>query len=44
MEVDYQSAATYRLGIDIGGTFTDAVLINEQSGEISVLKVASHTA
>ncbi|MGQ0570125.1 MAG: hydantoinase/oxoprolinase N-terminal domain-containing protein, partial [Armatimonadota bacterium] len=33
--------ATFRLGIDIGGTFTDAVLINEQSGEIRVLKVLS---
>jgi N-methylhydantoinase A len=32
---------TFRLGIDIGGTFTDAVLINEQSGEIRVLKVLS---
>lgn len=33
--------ATFRLGIDIGGTFTDTVLINEQSGEIRVLKVLS---
>ncbi len=32
---------TFRLGIDIGGTFTDAVLINERSGEIRVLKVLS---
>ena len=32
---------TFRLGIDIGGTFTDAVLINEQSGEVRVLKVLS---
>ena len=23
----------YRLGIDIGGTFTDAVLLNEETGE-----------
>ena len=31
----------YRLGIDIGGTFTDATLINENTGEINVGKVPS---
>ena len=31
----------YRLGIDIGGTFTDATLINENTGEIHVGKVPS---
>ena len=31
----------YRLGIDIGGTFTDATLINENTGEIRVGKVPS---
>lgn len=31
----------YRLGIDIGGTFTDATLINEGTGEIRVGKVPS---
>ena len=31
----------YRLGVDIGGTFTDATLINEQTGEIRVGKVPS---
>ncbi|MBV7339924.1 hydantoinase/oxoprolinase family protein [Chloroflexi bacterium TSY] len=31
----------YRLGIDIGGTFTDATLINETTGEIRISKVAS---
>ena len=31
----------YRLGIDIGGTFTDATLIDENTGEISVGKVPS---
>ena len=31
----------YRLGIDIGGTFTDATLINERTGEIQVGKVSS---
>ena len=29
----------YKLGVDIGGTFTDTVLINETSGEIYVDKV-----
>ncbi len=28
----------YRLGCDIGGTFTDFVLLNDKSGEISVNK------
>ena len=31
----------YRLGVDIGGTFTDATLINEETGEIRVGKVPS---
>lgn len=31
----------YRLGIDIGGTFTDANLINEQTGETRIAKVSS---
>ena len=31
----------YRLGVDIGGTFTDATLINEVTGEIRVGKVPS---
>jgi len=31
----------YRLGIDIGGTFTDATLINEETGEIHIGKVSS---
>lgn len=31
----------YRLGIDIGGTFTDATLINEFTGEIRIAKVSS---
>jgi N-methylhydantoinase A len=30
---------TYRLGIDIGGTFTDAMLVNEQSGKVFIGKV-----
>ena len=31
----------YRLGIDIGGTFTDATLIDEDTGEIRIAKVPS---
>ncbi|MGQ9682008.1 MAG: hydantoinase/oxoprolinase family protein [Anaerolineae bacterium] len=31
----------YRLGIDIGGTFTDATLINESNGDIRIAKVPS---
>jgi N-methylhydantoinase A len=31
----------YRLGIDIGGTFTDALLLDEQTGEVKVGKVPS---
>jgi N-methylhydantoinase A len=29
----------FRIGIDVGGTFTDVVLINNASGEVSVAKV-----
>ena len=34
-------AVKHRLGVDIGGTFTDATLINEETGEIRVGKVPS---
>jgi N-methylhydantoinase A len=33
--------SSYRLGIDIGGTFTDFSLLNEGTGEITVLKTPS---
>ena len=29
----------YRIGIDVGGTFTDVVLISNQTGDVSVVKV-----
>ena len=32
---------SYRLGIDVGGTFTDLLLFNETSGEIQLTKVSS---
>jgi N-methylhydantoinase A len=31
----------YRLGIDVGGTFTDGILINEETGETRIAKVSS---
>ena len=31
----------YRLGIDIGGTFTDATLVHEETGELRIGKVPS---
>ncbi|MDP7663834.1 MAG: hydantoinase/oxoprolinase family protein [Nitrospinota bacterium] len=31
--------ASYRIGIDVGGTFTDLVLLNEESGEVHHTKV-----
>ena len=33
--------STYRLGVDIGGTFTDAVMMDEASGEIRLVKMSS---
>jgi N-methylhydantoinase A len=35
------TATAYRLGVDIGGTFTDAMLIAEDTGEIWIRKVSS---
>ncbi len=35
---------TYRLGVDIGGTFTDFVLMNESSGSMENMKLPSTTA
>jgi len=32
------SAGTYRLGCDIGGTFTDFVLVNDDTGEFQIYK------
>ncbi|RLG52086.1 MAG: hypothetical protein DRO00_06220 [Thermoproteota archaeon] len=32
---------SYRVGIDVGGTFTDIVVLNEQTGEIIATKVPS---
>ena len=36
-----ESRAQYRLGVDIGGTFTDAVLLSEASGATRIAKVPS---
>ncbi len=32
---------SFRLGVDVGGTFTDLLLVNEQSGEMHTAKVPS---
>lgn len=32
---------SYRLGVDVGGTFTDLLLMNEQSGQVFTAKVPS---
>lgn len=34
---------SYRLGIDIGGTFTDLSLMNEATGELTELKTPTVT-
>ena len=34
-------SSSYRLGVDIGGTFTDATLIDAATGEMRICKVAS---
>ncbi len=31
----------YRIGIDVGGTFTDGIIVNEQTGETKITKVPS---
>src|SRR6266550_6683469 len=35
------STARYRLGVDVGGTHTDLVLLDTTTGELAVAKVAS---
>jgi N-methylhydantoinase A len=34
----------YRLGVDTGGTFTDATLVGEETGELHIAKVPSTPA
>src|SRR4029077_7131329 len=34
-----EAQARFRVGVDVGGTFTDVVLVEEQSGQILVAKV-----
>jgi len=34
----------YRLGVDVGGTFTDVLLVNEETGDIATAKVPSTPA
>ncbi len=37
-----EQAARYRLGVDIGGTFTDILVMAEDSGQLIALKVPSN--
>ena len=37
-------AAGFRLGVDIGGTFTDATLVDEASGRVHICKLSSTPA
>ena len=41
MEDAFADRSGYRLGIDVGGTFTDLVLFSEESGALVVDKVPS---
>lgn len=42
MQTNYSTQ--WKLGIDVGGTFTDAVLYNEITGEIHKAKVLQLTS
>ena len=39
IELRRPTSMSVRLAIDIGGTFTDATLIDEETGEVSIAKV-----
>ena len=34
----------YRIGVDVGGTFTDLVVLDDESGDLQLVKVPSHPA
>ena len=36
--------SNYRIGVDIGGTFTDLVILDEQTGEVQLVKLSSTPA
>lgn len=44
VEKEKHNEQTFRLGIDTGGTFTDLVMMNESSGQISLVKMSSTPA
>ena len=35
--------SSYRLAVDVGGTFTDFALLDEASGEVHIAKSVSYT-
>ena len=41
MKENEQSDARYRIGVDVGGPFTDGILVDEHSGETRIAKVPS---
>ena len=41
MKENEPSDARYRIGVDVGGTFTDGILVDEHSGETRIAKVPS---
>ena len=43
MSVTSSGAARYRLGVDVGGTHTDLVLLDKAGGDLLVEKVSSTT-
>jgi len=37
----YRGGGPFRIGVDIGGTFSDFVILDEAAGEVRILKVPS---
>ena len=44
MDTPHATTTRYRLGVDTGGTFTDATLIDESTGRVAIAKVPSTPA
>ena len=41
MTVEHSHHSPWRIGVDVGGTFTDGLILNEATGEIAQVKVLS---